>query len=171
METLKNKRHLTKDRLVIDGRMFTAGPTENNVRDASALLDLSATCEHSDSNTILFLGLHSIYSNMIAVNINIENVQYTSAEQYIQAEKAYMFGDDISHHKIMREQNLYKIKKIGSHVKKFSQNITLHENLLSTGDTKIAESSTNTFWGRLLVCISMIGMHWTVDTGVTVGVP
>ena len=166
--SLKAKTHLTKDKLIIDGRTFTTSPTNNNVNEANLLLDLNATCQHSDADNILFLGSHSIYSNMFSADFTLNNVKYSSVEQYIQSEKAVMFGDDLTHHKIMAESNPYKIKKLGSRVRnfdaarwrktskktahkgvlaKFGQNLTLRENLVNTGDVKIVESSLDTFWG------------------------
>ena len=79
-----------------------------------------------------------------------------------------MFGDDLSHFKIMQETNPYKIKKLGGkiagynedtcrkHVRatmlagvmaKFTQNQTLCSILLDSGGSTIAEGSTDPYWG------------------------
>ena len=79
-----------------------------------------------------------------------------------------MFNDDLSHYKIMKESNPYKMKKLGSRIRnfshetwrkssrktaykaakvKFSQNPTLQNILLETGDKFLAENSLDTFWG------------------------
>ena len=167
-DDLKDDTHLSKDRLVISGKTYTV----ENITEAGAVLNLSSTCENSDEKTILFQGLFSPFSNFYQSKFTINNVTYNSAEQFIQSEKAAFFNDDTSTSRIMRESNPYKIKKLGSKVKrfhagkwkdvvnqvvfravfaKFSQNNTLRQLLLSTAEKVIAEGTTDEYWG--------IGMH------------
>ena len=89
-------------------------------------------------------------------------------EQFYQGAKAAQFNDDISHFKIMQEMNPFKIKKLENNVKnfkkeawrkqeknimyralkaKFTQNETLRNILLVSGDCQIVEGSTDPFWG------------------------
>ena len=58
MQNLKEKTHLSKGKLYIDGKMYSAGP-ENNVHEANEKLNITDTCQRSDENTIIFLGSHS----------------------------------------------------------------------------------------------------------------
>ena len=165
-ENLKHKTHLSRDKLVIDGRTYTAGPG-CNICEINKILDVKSTCERSDTKTTVFLGLLSPYSNFHPANFQLANVQYNCAEQYIQSEKVRLFNDDIAHHRIMKERNPYKIKKLGNRVHnfnseqwrkcakqiayqanwaKFSQNAVL-KNILISNTTKIVECSTDTYWG------------------------
>ena len=168
-DKLKQSTHLSKDKLIIEGHTFTAGLT-SNYHEASSLIDLPSTCQQTDQNAgiTLFLSSHSPFSNMYHTDFTINNVHYNSVEQYIQSQKVSMFNDDITHAKIMKEDNPYKIKKLGNRVKgfsmerwrrcdsqiayqavhaKFHQNETLRATLLSTKDIFLAESSTDPHWG------------------------
>ena len=168
VDKLRSGMKLVKDRLTIDGRTYTVAPV-NNVYDVNAIIDLPATCQRFDdqTGTLLFFGSHSPYSNLYPCSFVLDNVKYNSVEQYLQSEKAKLFDDDVVAAKIMKEPNPYKIKKLGSKIKKFNvqkwksvkkqvaykavlakfgQNKTLHDILLAN-DHQIAESSENTFWG------------------------
>ena len=166
-ETLKGKTRLMKDKLIIDGKPITIAPV-NNISEANVFLDVTSTCQKSDGEKIIFFGAHSPFSNLYSTEFVIDNIHYNSVEQYYQGSKAEMFNDDITHSKIMHASNPYKIKKLGSKVAgfventwqkkekdilfrgvhaKFIQNATLGSILRDSGDTKIAEASTNTTWG------------------------
>ncbi|MES1909599.1 MAG: hypothetical protein MHM6MM_002313 [Cercozoa sp. M6MM] len=99
---------------------------------------------------------------------------YTSAEQYMMAEKARLFGDYSMRRQILAVNNPRKQKALGRKVRdfdaqmwheqgldivtqgnflKFSQNEHLAQALLETGDKTIVEASPyDTIWG--------IGMHF-----------
>lgn len=99
----------------------------------------------------------------------VDNVEYNCAEQYMMAEKAYLFNDLDSRQKIMRESNPRKQKSLGRNVKnfdhaiwrenaksivykgnlaKFSQNELFQLFLLNTGGREIVEASPyDTIWG------------------------
>ena len=164
---LKDKMHLSKDRLVIDGKTYVVSPSPNYL-DANKIIDMPGTCQRTDDQKIIFLGCHSVFSNLHSSHFVIDNISYNCVEQRIQSEKAGLFNDDITQAKIMRELNPYKIKKLGSKVRnysaeqwnkakrqiaysavhaKFSQNESLKKILLNTGSVKIAESSMDKFWG------------------------
>ena len=112
---------LTRDKLVIEGKMISAGPI-SNLNEASVFLDLPSTCQEGDptNNMLLFLRTHFPYSSLHMSNFTIDNVQYNSVEQYLQSSKAAIFDDDCLHAQIMKETNPYKIKNLGNRVKKFS---------------------------------------------------
>ena len=166
---LRSKTFLSKDKLVIDGHTFTAAPVCNIGEVKQKVnIDLQTTCERSDNEKIAFLGSLSPFSNLHLASFWLNNEEYSSTEQYIQSEKAKLFDDDELHSKIMRESNTYKIKNLGSKVRKFSrerwhkhataitykanyakyaQNKTLSAVLLATKDKLLVESSTDPFWG------------------------
>ena len=99
----------------------------------------------------------------------IDGVSYSSAEQYMMAEKARTFGDDETLEKILSAKLPEKIKALGREVKgfdgkkwdsikfkvvvrgnmaKFSQNRELLSFLLGTGDATLVEASPkDSIWG------------------------
>lgn len=99
----------------------------------------------------------------------VGGVSYNCAEQYMMAEKAFVFGDEKAWHEIMSSYNPMTMKKLGRKVRnfntyvwnincdeivktanlaKFSQNTKLKDFLLSTGDKIIVEASPyDTIWG------------------------
>lgn len=94
---------------------------------------------------------------------------YNCAEQYMMAQKAMLFGDNVAHNLIMSSTNPREQKMIGRTVKdfdvdvwnskcrqivykgnleKFRQNEDLYEHLISTGNKEIVEASpTDCIWG------------------------
>lgn len=99
----------------------------------------------------------------------VDNITYTSAEQYMMAEKAKLFGDEEIRTQILSTSDPRKCKALGRKVKnfnkdlwnqnkiqivskgnqeKFMQNDTLKQFLLSTGDKVLVEASpTDRIWG------------------------
>ena len=164
VEKLKKSTYFTKDKLVIDGKVFST----ENYTDANAMLDLAATCQRKDNDKLIFLGMHSVYSNFHPAGFTLNNIKYSSAEQFIQSEKAALFNDDITQAKILSEHNPYKIKKLGAKVRgfreakwsdsaksivfkavsaKFNQNPALAGILVNSGDMLLAKGSIDSFWG------------------------
>lgn len=98
-----------------------------------------------------------------------EGIKYTSAEQYMMAEKARLFGDEEIRAQILKTSDPAICKKLGRKVRnfnqerwnknreniarkgnfyKFSQNAKLREFLLSTGDKILVEASPrDRIWG------------------------
>ena len=98
-----------------------------------------------------------------------DGVSYTSAEQYMMAEKAKLFGDEEIRAEILSTSDPRKCKALGRKVqnfdkvvwdkgkknivhkgntRKFLQNSALRNFLLSTGDRVLAEASpTDRIWG------------------------
>ena len=97
-----------------------------------------------------------------ACSFVVDDVSYSSAEQYMMAEKARTFGDDETLEKILSAKLPRKIKALGREVKgfdgkkwdgvkfdvvvrgnmaKFSQNRELLSFLLGTGDAMLVEAS------------------------------
>ena len=113
-ESLKSGTHLTKDKLIINKKVITAGPN-SNLSDVANIIDPTSTCQQTDSDntTLLFLGSLSPFSNLYQSKLCIDNVKYSCVEQYLQSEKAALFDDDATHYKIMKESTPYKIKRLG----------------------------------------------------------
>ncbi len=108
-------------------------------------------------------------SHWYLTRFEVDNVTYITAEQYMMAQKALLFGDKETFSKIMScadpteykafgrqvrnfdpnawEANKVRIVKEGN-LAKFSQNAELKEYLLSTGASVIAEAAPDdSIWG------------------------
>ena len=166
---LRTRTKLVHDKLVIDGCTYTVAPI-NNINEVNDIVNTQLSCQRSDSDNriTVFLGSHSINSNLYGSDFTINNITYNTAEQYIQSEKASLFNDDVTQARIMKETNPSIIKKLGSKVKnfklqcwravcenvaycvvhaKFTQNTTLLSILKNTGNTIIVEGSPDPYWG------------------------
>ena len=99
----------------------------------------------------------------------VDGVRYHTAEQYMMASKARLFGDEEVFAQIMQTDNPHQVKKFGRLIRafqqeqwdeakyaivvkgnkaKFSQNPELKKFLLSTGDAILAEASPyDKIWG------------------------
>lgn len=108
-------------------------------------------------------------SNWYNIKFTVDNVEFSSAEQYMMYSKAMLFGDRFTANKILNTSDNARIKQLGREVKpfnpkiwdskcqeimvrglyeKFNQNIKIKEQLLSTGDTVLAECSPyDRIWG------------------------
>ena len=72
-ESLRKKTKLVKDRLVIDGKTYTVAP-ENNLAELNQILDVTTTCQKTDTNigVTVYLGSHSPFSNLYQCNLTIK---------------------------------------------------------------------------------------------------
>lgn len=122
---------------------------------------------HTDRQTTA-VGKHCL-SQWYMASMTIGGVCYNCMEQYLMAEKARVFGDNVTETLIMAECNQMAIKKLGRQVAgyddsiwkadrqgvsvrgniyKFAQNPKLKEFLLSTGDKILVEASPkDRIWG------------------------
>jgi ribA/ribD-fused uncharacterized protein len=109
------------------------------------------------------------FSQWFPCKFKINGNVYNSAEQYMMAEKAKLFGDNEIFEKIINERQMKTIKDLGRKVKgfsediwadkrfqivydgnlaKFIQNLEIKDFLLSTGDKIIVEASPyDKIWG------------------------
>lgn len=112
-------------------------------------------------------------SQWFDVEFGVAGVKYHTAEQYMMAQKALLFGDKEVHDEIMLANDPRQYKALGRKIRdfngkvwdyrkylivvegnkaKFSQNADLKEYLLSTGDAILVEASPyDKIWG--------IGLH------------
>jgi ribA/ribD-fused uncharacterized protein len=111
----------------------------------------------------------SCFSQWFPASFVVDSIQYSSAEHFMMAEKAKLFGDSDVHQKIIRAATPDEAKSLGRKVKgfaediwitkrfdivvkgnlaKFSQNTTLKNHLLSTGSKILVEASpVDNIWG------------------------
>lgn len=108
-------------------------------------------------------------SNWFLSDFRINDITFTSMEQYMMFKKADLFGDTETAHKILNTADVAEIKALGRGVKryndttwngmrqiivyqgllaKFSQNKEMKEKLLNTGDALLAECAVkDRIWG------------------------
>jgi len=111
----------------------------------------------------------SCFSQWYEAKLRVDGTGYATAEHYMMAEKARLFGDDDSFAKILRAKDPGTAKSLGRKVKgfdeatwtkhrhaivlraslaKFGQNEPLKRFLLRTGDAVLVEASpTDAIWG------------------------
>lgn len=131
------------------------------------------TCQRENGEMLLFWHAPSVFSQWYPCEFNVGGQKYTSAEQYMMAEKALLFGDLETRHAILSTNNTKQQKALGRKVKgfseqtwkdkrydvvfagnlaKFCQNPSLGQALIATGSKILAEASWNDkIWG--------IGLH------------
>ena len=124
--------------------------------------------ENPGQSIVLFYGSRPIFSNFYLSPFKIGKVKFNCTEQYFQHKKALFFNDHKSANKILRTRSPSQQKKLGRYVKgydetrwrevrsnvmemgclaKFQQNQNAKEQLLSTGDAKLAECGpTDKIW-------------------------
>ena len=167
MEEYKTSTFLTKDKLIVKGKAYSAGPI-SNLADLNTLFDLSTTCERKEGDTLAFHGIHSVYSNFHPAPYKYNNITFPTAEHGIQYGKADLFDNDIAKSQILRSNSPYQAKKVGSRIKgfdrdkwtansediaynailnKFAQNSLLGNILVSSGGIRLVEASRELPWG------------------------
>ena len=160
----KEKSKLEGDHLVING-------TRYGISDLNKLpSDLASykAVQKEDNSHIAFHGELSPYSNFHRSNFVLLEHQFHSTEQWIQYQKALLFGDSFTANQILATSTPYELKRLGYNVNgfdigkwknegydlclegikaKFIQNPPLLNMLKSTEPKVIVESSLDKLWG------------------------
>lgn len=111
----------------------------------------------------------SCFSQWFDAGLELDGIQYPSAEHFMMAGKALLFGDQETHERILKAVTPADVKQLGREVRgfddarwtearldivvqgnlaKFSQHPALGEYLLSTGDQVLVEASpVDRIWG------------------------
>ncbi|MES2264813.1 MAG: NADAR family protein [Pseudomonadota bacterium] len=111
----------------------------------------------------------SCFSQWFETEFHVDGIRYSSAEQYMMAEKARLFSDETALHRILESTNPGAVKAIGREILgfdeniwldkrwdivvqanfgKFSQNSSLQEFLLATNERILVEASpVDKIWG------------------------
>ena len=166
-----NSVQLDDDKLKIDHKVYTV----QNMHTLPPDLNMSDKAEKSDTATKAFFGKQSPLSNHHPAPFKLENLKYNCTEQFLMKEKALLFDDEITAHKIMVSSDPVEQKRLGKTVErspkysdriwhnhapkvmekalqaKFVQNPSLGDWLLETGDKLLVEGTRDKFWG--------IGLH------------
>ena len=160
----RDKSRLEKNRLVINGIGYTLNELGKLPPDLAAY----KAAEKSDSETIVFQGELSPWSNFHHAPFIINNQRFMTSEHWIQFQKALLFGDSATVDKILQCDSPYEAKKLGYGVQeldirkwhdegyelclegvraKFHQNPSLMQMLRTTKPKLVAEATTDRMWG------------------------
>ena len=126
MDEYKHSTFLTKDKLIVKGQTYSAGPV-SNLSKLNDLFDLSSTCEQRSTSTIAFHGIHSVFSNFHPAPYRYNNILFPTVEHSFQYGKADLFDDDVTKSRILKTNSPYQAKKLGSRVKNYVRK-TWHDN-------------------------------------------
>ena len=144
--------------------------TVDTLNELDGDLDMRHFNERSDGNTVVMGGMYSNFhplSNYYQSQLTYQNRKYSSIEQAYQYIKAIMFDDLDAANQIMNADDAATSKRLNYQIKgfnqelwnrkrydimtnlvraKFTQNPTLTDTLLATGEKKIAESGKHRFF-------------------------
>jgi ribA/ribD-fused uncharacterized protein len=159
---------MNADKLIIDKKQYTV---KNLDTLPPALRPEAVATRILDNHTFFFTGV-SPFSNFHFSEFTLNQVKYSRGEQFIQHQKAIMFGDKEKADAIMAAKTPNEMKRLGGEVskkstfsqsvwrasapkimadgleEKFRQNPQLKECLLNTGNTKMVEAAkSDSFWG------------------------
>lgn len=156
-KSLGYETKITGNKLVIDSETYQS----DEINAISPTILHAAKRERILDDGIAFRGDRSIFSNFFPSPITIDDMDFSSVEQFFQYEKALQCEDDGRARKIMNKTNPWYIKAVGNRVEltdkwkknlykgifaKFEQNIPLRQALLSTMGLKLYEATTDLFY-------------------------
>ena len=113
----KNKCRLENDKVVINGRKYGT----DNLHQLPKEIDPFAITSKSDNNCIGFFGALNPLSNFYETKFIVAGVEYLSSEQFIQAQKANYFKDEISYNRVMGATTSLDCKNAARTVRNFDR--------------------------------------------------
>ena len=162
----KKKCRLKDDKVVINGRKYGT----DNLHQLPRKIDTFDITSKSNQNCIGFFRALNPLSNFYESRFIVDGVEYLSSEQFIQAQKANFFNDEISYNRIMGATNSLDCKNAARSVRnfdrstwesvaesmckeglkaKFSQNPHLSKILINkTGNKTLVEYANDRLWAN-----------------------
>ena len=162
----KKKCRLEDDKVVINGRKYGI----DNLHQLPREIDPFAITSKSDENCIGFFGALKPLSNFYETKFTVAGVEYLSSEQFIQAQKANYFKDEVSYNRVMGATTSLDCKNAARSVRnfdrpaweavaeslckeglkaKFSQNPHLSNILITkTGNKTLVECANDRLWAN-----------------------
>ena len=152
------------DVLVINSTRYT----KDNLHKLPKNIDRYHSTSKRNKDVIGFFGELNPFSNFHEVTIEVDGMTFHSTEQWIQYQKAKLFGDNETGEKIMKTTRAIECKRLSYDIEdydeeewkgnieklcyrgikaKFTQHDWLKKLLLETGQKCIVECAPNTIWG------------------------
>ena len=152
------------DYLVINGTRYGIDEVNKLPEEVAAYKLVQKTDDH----TLTFHGEFSPFSNFHPCNLTINNQSFHSTEQFLQYQKALMFGDSMAANQILQCENAFEAKRLSYQINgfemkrwasdgyslclegiraKFQQNNNLLMMLKSMGSKTIVEATADKLWG------------------------
>ena len=160
----RDKCKLSGDRLIINGITYTVEEMNKLPHDLAPYLAV----QKENAECIVFHGELSPWSNFHRSLFVVNGQQYHSAEQWIQFQKAMLFGDSNIANQILRSSTPRECKRLSHYIHgvdqakwksegfdlcldgiraKFSQNRDLYAMLKTTEPKVLVEASNDKVWG------------------------
>ena len=164
LDCYQSKSKLEGNQLIIKGSSYNTNMLHRLPEELSEFCSTSKT----NMTSVGFFGELNVFSNFHPAEFSFNGIRFHSSEQYIQYQKAKLFGDLQASTKILESEAPLEAKKLAKDIDafdyrqwkehackvcepgilaKFLQNPKLMEKLLSTGDKELVECSYNTLWG------------------------
>ena len=159
------KARLVVDKILINGKLFSINDLALIPKELQSVDNYTIT----KGSVTAFFTSASPLSNHHPSKFTVDNMEFTSVEQYLMYKKAKHFEDKNTAQQIMLTPDPKKAKELGKQIKnfnlkewnrvceiimetavtaKFQQNVDLCQFLKQTGDTKLVEANRNdNFWG------------------------
>ena len=167
-ETLKRRIRLEADKLIIDGKSFSA----DNINSIPEAFSLRKHCQIESDKRVVFFGRHSPFSNHHPCKFKVGDKVYNCGEQFLMSEMALLFEDVAMADQIMQCESPVKMIALSHQInnfnqqawenraadivqhglrEKFRQNSSLLRSLLQTGTKELVEGNGHGgFWGSNL---------------------
>ena len=160
----KDKCRIKGDKLIVNSISYTV----DTLNELPAEISATKAVEKRDSNSIVFHGELSPFSNFYPSRFQHEGTCFETAEHYIQYRKALLSGDSVMANRILQCKTVMDAKKMSYKIDnfnmqrwvqdgyelceqgiraKFEQNDHLMATLLATDNMMIAEASRDKLWG------------------------
>ena len=160
----KGRCRMERDQVVIAGRRYGL----RNLHQLPPELNTFKCTSEESENCIGFFGELNELSNFHPCKFNINGINYSSSEQWIQHCKAKYFKDSITMAQILSTEDALESKQLARDIigyderkwkevaykecytgiyEKFAQNENLRRVLINTGNKTLVESSYDKIWG------------------------
>ena len=164
MTKYKKKCRMEGSHVVLDGIHYH----RENIHTLPPELAADKVTSKTDMNTIAFFGELNPLSNFHHCKFDFEDETFHSSEQLIQLKKAELFEDNIAKERILNSTDAQDSKEIAMDIvnfekerwnsmaetlcyegirQKFTQNPSLMDYLLETGNKAIVEATYDNVWG------------------------
>ncbi len=150
------KSTMVMDKVKVDGKLYSIDQLDK----LPDKCDLSLVCQKQNDEALCFFGRYSPLSNFHKCSFTVNNIHYSSSEQFIQHKKCECLGQEAQAQKILHTSEPSIQKYLGRSIKtdptpwydvaraeilpgiraKFGQNPSLAASLIKTGTRDLGEA-------------------------------